>query len=87
MGWTQVYDPLNNWVLYTLVASLPIVVLLGLLAGFQVKPQWAALAGAATAVGAASLVFGMPWTLSTMSFVYGAAFVILKIAWIVVAAV
>ena len=85
--WTQVYDPLSVWWLSTLVAALPIIVLLGLLAIFRVKPYWAAIAGAATAVLAASIVFGMPWSLSTMSFLYGGSFGILKIAWIVVAAV
>src|SRR5919199_3923090 len=87
MTWTQVYDPFGHWWLSTLLAALPIIVLLTLLAAFRVKPHWAALAGALTAIAAASLAFGMPWTLSTVSFLYGAAFGLLKIAWIVVAAV
>src|SRR5436853_3594394 len=87
MNWTQVYDPLGAWWLSTLVAALPVVVLLGLLAIFRVKPHWSALAGAMTAMVCASAVFGMPWRLSSASLAYGAAFGVLKIAWIVVAAV
>jgi lactate permease len=87
MNWTQVYDPLGAWWLSTLVAALPVVVLLGLLAIFRVKPHWAALAGAMTAMVCASAVFGMPWRLSAASLAYGAAFGVLKIAWIVIAAV
>jgi len=87
MNWTQVYDPLGAWWLSTLVAGLPVVVLLGLLAVFRVKPHWAALFGALTAIACASLVFQMPWRLSAASLGFGAAFGILKIAWIVVAAV
>src|ERR1700732_2722142 len=87
MTWSQVYDPFGLWWLSTLVAALPVVVLLGLLAAFRVRPHWAAMAGAATALLAASLVFHMPWSLSTASLLYGAGFGILKIAWIVVAAV
>src|SRR5436853_1235042 len=87
MNWTQVYDPLGAWWLSTLVAALPVVVLLGLLAIFRVKPHWSALAGAMTAMVCASAVFHMPWSLSTASLFYGAGFGILKIAWIVVAAV
>src|SRR5437016_842908 len=87
MHWTQVYDPLGHWWLSTLVASLPIVVLLGLLAGFKVKPHWAAMAGAATALVIATFVFGMPFQLAGMSFLYGVSFGLLKIVWIVVAAV
>ncbi len=87
MHWTQVYDPLGHWWLSTLVASLPIVVLLGLLAGLRVKPHWAAMAGAATALIVATTVFHMPIQLAGMSFVYGLSFGMLKIVWIVVAAV
>lgn len=87
MTWTQVYDPFGVWWLSTLVAAVPVVVLLGLLAVFRVKPHWAAMAGAATALVAASAVFQMPWSLAAASLLYGAGFGVLKIAWIVVAAV
>src|SRR3989454_2491424 len=80
MAWTQVYDPLHNWILSTLVAALPILVLFGLLAGLRVKPHWCAIAGAGTAVAVAVLIFGMPFPLAGMSFLYGVAFGVLKIA-------
>jgi lactate permease len=85
--WTQAYDPFGVWWLSTLIAALPVVALLGLMAIARVKPHWAAIAGAMTALAAASLAFGMPWSLSTASLLYGAAFGLLKIVWIVVAAV
>src|SRR6266566_1121142 len=87
MAWTQVYDPLHSWILSTLVAALPILVLFGLLAGLRVQPHWCAIAGAGTAVLVAVGVFGMPLPLAGMSFLYGVAFGVLKIAWIVLAAV
>src|SRR2546422_5576967 len=87
MAWTQVYDPLHNWILSTLVAALPILVLFGLLAGLRVKPHWCAIARAGTAVLVAVLVFGMPLRLSGMSFVDRGRLGIVKIAWIVFAAV
>ena len=87
MQWTQIYDPLGHWWLSTLVAALPIIVLLGLLAGLKVKPHWCAIAGAATAVAVAIVFFKMPPMLAGLSFGYGVAFGVLKIAWIVLAAV
>ena len=87
MTWTQVYDPLGHWWLSTLLAALPIVVLLGLLAGLKVRPHLCAIAGAATAVLVAIIVFQMPALLAVSSFFYGAAFGLLKIVWIVIAAV
>jgi lactate permease len=87
MQWTQIYDPFGHWWLSTLVAALPIIVLFTLLAGLKVKPHWCAIAGAATAVLVAILFFKMPPLLAGMSFAYGVAFGVLKIAWIVLAAV
>jgi lactate permease len=85
--WTQIYDPFGHWWLSALVAALPIIVLFTLMAGFRVKPHWSALAGAATAVLVACLVFHMPWSLAGGSFLYGVSTGILNIVWIVVAAV
>src|SRR5580704_11993838 len=87
MHWTQIYDPFGRWWLSSLVAALPILVLFGLLAGLKVKPHLCAIAGALTAMGAAVLFFKMPVALAAMSFAYGVAFGLLKIAWIVLAAV
>jgi lactate permease len=87
MTWTQVYDPFGHWWLSTLVAALPILVLLGLLAGFRVAAHICAIAGAATSILCAIVVFGMPARLALTSFFYGASFGLLKIVWIVIAAV
>ena len=87
MQWTQIYDPVGHWWLSTLIATLPIVVLFSLLAGFRVKPHWCAMAAALTAMTVAIAFFKMPLTLAAISFGYGVAFGLLKIAWIVLAAV
>src|SRR2546428_4262922 len=86
MAWTQAYDPLHSWILSTLVAALPILVLFGLLAGLRVKPHWCAMAGAGTAVVVAVTVFGMPLQLAGLSFVFGGGVGVPQIAWVVPAA-
>src|ERR1700745_953194 len=87
MTWTQVYDPAGHWWLSTLIAALPIIVLLGLLAGCKVRAHLCAIAGATTAVIVAIVAFKMPAVLALSSFFYGSAFGLLKIVWIVIAAV
>lgn len=87
--WPQVYYPFGeqNWWLSTLIAALPIIVLFTLMAGLRVRPHWSALSGAATAILVAILAFHMPPSLAGASFVYGVCVGLLKIVWIVVAAV
>ncbi len=81
--WSQVYDPLHNAALSTLLAALPVVVLLGTLALLKVKAHWSALLGLLTALGVAVLVFGMPAGKAATSAVLGAGFGLLPIGWII----
>src|SRR5579863_7107378 len=87
MQWTQTYDPVGHWWLSTLLAALPIIVLFTLLPPLKVQPHWCAMPGPLTAMTAAITFFKMPFALAAMSFGYGVAFGLLKIAWIVLAAV
>src|SRR4051812_46515972 len=88
MTWTQVYTPVNgNLVASTLVAAIPVVVLLGLLGLLHVRAHLAALAGLASALIIAIFVYGMPAKLAAMSTLLGAAFGLLPIGWIVLCAI
>ena len=87
MTWTQTYTPAGSLFASALVAAVPVVVLLGLLAFFHVRAHVAALAGLAAALLIAVFVYGMPARLATMSAVYGAAFGLLPIGWIVLCAI
>ena len=86
MDWVQVYDPLGSPLWSTVLAALPIIALLGLLAGGLDAPK-SALAGLITALGVAVFGFGMPVGAAVASAGYGACFGLLPIGWIVVAAV
>src|SRR5438128_3959451 len=57
MTWTQNYDPCHSPMLSTLVAALPIVLLLGLLASGRVAAPAAALVGLVAALLAAIFAF------------------------------
>ena len=83
MTWTQVYDPFNNPLLSTAAAALPVVVLLGAIAIFEIKAHWAAILGLAAALAVAVLGFGMPAPMAGMSAAYGAAYGLLPIGWLV----
>ena len=86
MDWVQVYDPLGSPLWSTVLAALPIIALLGLLAAGLDAPK-SALAGLITALGVAVFGFGMPVGAAVASAGYGACFGLLPIGWIVVAAV
>jgi lactate permease len=81
--WSQVYNPLQNILLSALVAAIPIVVLLGALGVFHIKAHIAALLGLAASLSIAIFEFGMPIQLSVMSALFGAAYGILPIGWII----
>ena len=83
MHWTQNYDPLGHLILSSLVAAVPVVVLLGLLAFWHVRAQIAAMAGLIAALGIAVLVYHMPAPLAGMAAVNGALFGLFPIGWIV----
>src|SRR5688572_18676210 len=83
MNWSQVYNPLNNATLSTIMASLPVVVLLGSLAFFHIKAHWAAILGLLVALATAVFVFGMPAEMAGKTALWGALFGLLPIGWIV----
>ncbi|WP_437205606.1 L-lactate permease [Planctomicrobium sp. SH664] len=86
--WTQVYTPVADHVLLSaLVASLPVVVLLGLLAFFELKAHLAALIGLATALIVAIGIYGMPARLAGLAAIHGALYGLLPIGWIVLNAI
>jgi lactate permease len=81
--WPQNYDPTGSWWLSTLIAALPIVVLLGTLALLHIKAHYAALLGLGTALATAVFVFHMPARLAATTAVYGAGYGLFPIGWII----
>ncbi len=87
MTWSQNYTPLGGVGASALVAALPVVTLLGLLAFWHVRAHRAALAGLAVALLIAIFVYGMPAPLALMASGYGAAFGFFPIGWIILNAI
>ena len=81
--WPQTYDPLGNSVLSTLLAALPVVVLLGTLGLLRWSAHMAALVGLATSLVVAILVFGMPVPMALATAGFGGAYGLFPIGWIV----
>src|SRR5512135_2590393 len=81
--WHQTYDPLHSPVLSTVVAALPVVVLLGSIALLRIRIHFAALIGLGTALAVALLAYQMPAKAAAAASLYGAAFGLFPIGWII----
>jgi lactate permease len=81
--WTQNYDPLGNVVLSTIVAAVPVVVLLGSIALLRIQIHYAALIGLAVAVAIAVGIYKMPVSAASATTAYGAAYGLFPIGWII----
>src|SRR5437867_4948283 len=86
--WQHNYEPLSGSLgLSALVAAVPVLVLFIML-GVLRKPAWmSALSALASAFLVSLAVYGMPVKLAVLSTIYGAAFGIFPIAWIVFASI
>jgi lactate permease len=83
LPWSQNYDPLSQPWLSTLAALLPLAVLLGCLGLLRLKAHLSALIGLGAALLAAIFIFGMPAPPAGISAVYGIAYGLLPIGWII----
>ncbi len=81
--WNQVYNPLANELLSTLVAAIPVVVLLALIASGKVKAHVAAIVALGAAIVIAIWGFTMPTGLALRASVLGLVTGFFPIGWIV----
>jgi len=81
--WSQSYDPLGNIYLSALVAAIPAVLLLTLIAGFNVRIHLAALAALGACLIIAIGLYHMPITYAAASTIYGAGYGLFPIGWLV----
>ncbi|SDP79637.1 lactate permease [Phyllobacterium sp. YR620] len=81
--WNQVYNPFNNAVLSTIAASIPVVVLLAMIASNKVKVHIAAIIALVVANLVAIFIFTMPAGMSVRASLLGVVTGFFPIGWIV----
>jgi lactate permease len=80
---SQIYNPFNNTLLSASVAAIPVVVLLGAIGFLRIKAHLAALLGLVASLAVAIFVFGMPAPMAGTSALFGAAYGLMPIGWII----
>ncbi|WP_413672760.1 L-lactate permease [Massilia cellulosiltytica] len=83
MVWQQVYDPFGSMVLSTLLAAIPVVVMLAALGFFHIKAHIAAALGLAAAFCVAVFAYSMPAAMAGKAALLGGFTGLLPIGWIV----
>src|SRR5438552_3031000 len=81
--WNQVYNPFSSEVLSTLVAAIPVVTLLALIASGKVKAHLAASIALVVALAVAVYAFTMPGGMAIRAGILGLAVGFFPIGWIV----
>src|ERR1700682_5804524 len=81
--WNQVYNPFSNEALSTLMAAIPVVTLLALIASGKVKAHVAAVIALAVALLDAIIFFTMPAGMAIRAGILGLATGLFPIGWIV----
>lgn len=81
--WPQNYDPFRNSVLSTLIAALPVVVLLSSIALLKIRIHVSALLGLGVALAIALFAYHMPVRPAVVSAILGAAYGLFPIGWII----
>jgi hypothetical protein len=87
MTWQQIYDPFGNWIISTIVASLPVLTLFFVLVVLKKRVWVSALCGFIAAVAIALLVLKMPVALIAAAAGHGMIYAVLRITWIIVASI
>ena len=83
MPWQQIYNPFGNMLISTLLAAIPVVVMLVCLGFLHLKAHLAAGLGLIAALLVAVLAYGMPAQMAGLAAFYGGITGLLPIGWIV----
>jgi L-lactate transport len=86
MIYVQNYHPLASSLFSLLFAALPVIVLFVLLVVKRASVPYAAAGGALTAFLVATIVYRMPVSMASLSFLNGALFALLPICWVLIGA-